>query len=786
MISSYLKIGIRNLLRHKSYSFINITGLAAGIACCLFILMYIHDELSYDRFHEKADRIHRVTFGSWAKMPPAFAPAMLASYPHLAEDVVRLWPLFAPAKVRHGDIVFVETGGVFADAGVFSVFTMPMISGNPSTALTTANSMVLTKSMAKKYFGTNDPTGQQVEFWGQEMTVTGVIEDVPFNSHLRFDFLISFSTLKSVMGNDLDENWGLPAFYTYLAARRNVSSEDISDAARQLLNFHKVNVDTSPVVQPITRIHLHSQLEGEFKPGGNIAYLYTLATAAIIVLLLACINFTNLTTARAATRMKEVGIRKVMGALRPQLIGQFFGEALLMSLAAFMIAILIVNLAVPVFNQIAGKAAGPGILADPKIAVGLLVAMVLIGLIAGAYPALYLSGFNPISVLKGSGSLRVSNLLVRKGLIVFQFTISTVFLICMSVVLLQINYLQSKDLGFDKEHVLVLDGDNFQRVKDALQRVSGVEHVAGVPRIAGGPLPMSPFKAEGVVIDSLTRMSHYGVTPDFIETMGMRLIAGRSFREGSATDNEDAFVLNASAIRQLGFQSPEEAIGQPFSMQVPPLEGGEDVWREGKIIGVVQDFNYDALYKQIGPVALYPCYDLNLTLVRVAHVNEAVLTGIKSVWSKINPESPFNYYFLDDRLKQQYEGEVKLSNFMGAATGLAILIACLGLFGLVAFSSAQRTKEIGIRKVLGATIGQIVSLISSDFLKLVCLAIILAIPIAHVAMSQWLNNFAYHIPLSWLIFVGSGLLGLFIAVLTVMSQSLRAAKADPADSIRYE
>jgi putative ABC transport system permease protein len=785
MLRSYFKIGIRNLLRHKSHSLINIAGLAAGMICCLFIVLYIADEVSYDRFHEKSERILRIAMEDWAKMPPAFAPAMKASYPHLAENAVRLWPLFAPAKLRHDDVVFVESGGMFADAAVFNVFSWPMISGNDSTALTAANSIVLTQSMAKKYFGNENALGQQLSFWGNDVTVTGIIKDIPSNTHLRFDFLVSFPTLAKIMGDHLDDEWGMPVFYTYVVARTNGSARDISRAARELAHSRGIGGQSSIVVQPIADIYLRSHLKGEAGPGGNITYLYTLATAAIIVLLLACINFVNLTTARAATRTKEVGIRKVMGAMRTQLIGQFFGEALLMSLAAFIIAVVFVNMTLPAFNHLAGKAIQPGDIAQPSIGFSLLGAMLLIGLAAGAYPALFLSRFKPASVLKGSGNLKLTNMFVRKTLIVFQFTISTTFLICIAVVILQLRYLQSKDLGFDRENVLVLDGDNFPQVRDALQDVVGVSYVAGVPQVFGRPLPLSPYKASGVYTDSLSQMRHYGVTSDFIETLGLKLMAGRSFAGRVESDEQGAFVVNEAAIREFGWNA-DEAIGRSFSMMVPPLEGGQEVWREGFIVGVVEDFHFDALYSPIEAVVLYPSHDMNLTLVRVNDLHAGLLTGIKNVWTKVNPDAPFNYYFLDDHLRTQYSAEEKLGRFMGAATALAIGIACLGLLALVSFSASQRTKEIGIRKVLGATVSQIVFLLSSDFLRLVCLAVVLAIPIAYIGMNRWLDHFAYHVSLSWLIFFAAACAAVIIAILSVSYQSIKAAVADPAESIRYE
>ncbi len=790
MYKSYFRIGWRNLLKSKTYSIINIFGLAVGIASCFLIALYVSDELSYDRYHEKADRIQRIvtenSTKTWVKTPPALAPSLAASYPHLVAEAVRLWPLFSPAKVRHDDVVFIESGGVFADANVFSVFSWPMISGNPKKALTAQNSIVLTESMARKYFGTDDPIGGHLKFWGTDLTVTGIIKDVPPNSHLQFDFLISFPTLHKVMGDDLDENWGLPAFYTYVLQQKGISHHEIKSAVHHLFKTNRVDATILPVVQSLTSIHLHSQLEGEFRPGGNISYLYVLGTAAAFILLLACINFTNLTTAHATTRAREVGMRKVLGAMKRQLVEQFFGEALLTSLAALVIAVALIGLAIPAFNQLAGKTLTLQDLGDAKLVLGFLVVMLLIGFCAGAYPALFLSRFKPVNSLKGSGNLRTSNQLIRKGLIVFQFMISTVFLIGMSAVLLQLNYLQSKDLGFDREHVLVLDGDRFPQVRDALQEVAGIEHVAGVPQVLGGPLPSSPYRVEGAPIDSTNQMTYYGVTPDFVETLGMHLIAGRSLIERSEQDEQESFILNESAVRELGWNDPTDAIGKSFAMFVPPMNGGADVWQKGRVVGVVRDFNYNTLYKPVGPIVLFASYDINLTLVRVQQINQAVITALEKAWKKVNPDAPFNYYFLDDHLKQRYVAELKLGNMMSAATGLTVLIACLGLLGLVAFSANQRTKEIGIRKVMGASMGQIVALLSGDFIKLVGVAIIFSLPIAYFIMSAWLNNFAYHIELSWFIFLAASLVTLLIAMLTVSYQSIKTALTNPVNSLRSE
>jgi putative ABC transport system permease protein len=784
MFKSYFTIGWRNLLKSKTHSFINIGGLAVGIASCLLIGLYITDELSYDHYHTNADRIQRIVAEDWAKMPPALAPALTTTYPHLAEQAVRFWPVFSPAKMRHKEVVFVESGIVFADPNVFSVFTWPLISGNPSKALVDKNSVVLTKSMARKYFGTKDPIGGQMKFWGNDLTVTGVIDDIPHNSHLQFDFLVSFSTLQLVMGNDLDVKWDMPVFYTYVLPKSGITTDQLEGAIGQLFKTRYSDPSVTLTLQPIKSIHLHSNLKAEFKPGGNISYLYILGTAALFILVLAGINFTNLNTARATTRAKEVGMRKTLGAMKRQLVEQFFGEALMTSLMSLIIAIALVTLIMPAFNQFAGKAIQLRDVLTPQFVGGSIVVILLISFFAGSYPALFLSRLRPVSSLKGSGSLRASNPVVRKGLIVFQFMVSTFFLTGMVIVLLQLNYLQTKDLGFDREQIIVLDGDGFPSLRNELRGVAGVEEICGVPTVIPGLLSISPYKAQGILTDSTSQMTHYGVTPGFIETMGIKLIAGKSFAEGSKKDEQEAFVLNESAVHELGWNA-DEAIGKSFSMLVPPIDGGSEVWRNGYVTGVVKDFNHDVLYKEVSPIVLYPSYDMNLTLVRIQN-NPDVISGVEKTWRKVNPDAPFNYYFLDDRIKQQYESETKLGTLMTAATGLAVVIACLGLSGLVSFSANQRTKEIGIRKVLGASSKQVVALLSGDFIKLVGLAAILSLPLAYYALSAWIINFAYHINLSWIIFMTTGLCTLVVAMITVILQSLKTALARPTESLRSE
>ncbi len=783
MYRNYFLIGWRNLIRSKTYSFINISGLALAIASCILISLYIADELSFDRYHQNAEKIHRVVATDWAKMPPALAPEMLASYPHLVEHAVRFWPLFSPAKMRHDDIVFVESGIVFTDPSVFSVFSWPLTKGNPAKALTDKNSIVLTESMAAKYFGTREPLGAQMKFWGNDLTVTGVMRDVPANSHLQFDFLISFSSLQEVMGNDLDNNWGMPAFYTYLLPRQGVSITDLHGAAQQLFKTNFEDPSVAIFLQSLPSIHLHSNLQAEFKPGGSKSYIYILGTAALFILVLAGINFANLNIARAATRTKEVGMRRSLGALGRQLIEQFFGESIITTGIALLFGLGMVAILLPLFNLLSGKEITLDAISTAPFLMGIVVAFFLISFSAGAYPALYLSHLKPVASLKGS-ALRSGKSAFRRGLIVFQFAVSTFFLAVMLVVFQQLKYIQSKDLGYASNEVIVLDGDGFPQVQSEFRKIAGVENVAGVPQLIPGLLPRSTYRVPGVAIDTTAQMLHYGTTPSFVETMGIRLVAGRNFVETSKSDEQSAFILNESAVRELGLTNVD-AINKPFSMLVPPLYGGREVWRHGIIIGVVEDFHSESLYRAIEPMVLYLSYDLNLTLVR-AQNNPAVIAAMESAWKKINPDAPFNYFILNDRIQQQYSSEVKLSSLMGVATGLAVVIACLGLLGLVAFSANQRTKEIGIRKVMGATSVQIIALVTREFVILVAFAAILALPLAFYALNQWISNFAYHIDLSWTIFVLAGIATIVVALATVVAQSFKISTAAVVDSLRSE
>lgn len=776
MLRNYLKIALRSLRKHPGYTAINVIGLAVGLATCLLIGLFVRDELSYDRFSAHADRTYRVIAGDQARTPGAVAPALADAYPELVDATARFWPLFAPAKLRRDDVVFVEENVAFADPSAPQVMGYAFTTGDPATALTAPGTIVLSASMAGKYFGDDPAVGQTMTFWGRTLEVTGVMADVPRTAHYRPDALVSMATLRQQIGSDLAD---FP-MYSYVVLPEQANAAQLGRVLDEL-TLPPAAAPRAPLqAQPIAQIHFDARVEGNPRPGGNWAYVLMLGAVAFFVLGLAVVNFVNLATARAMLRAKEVGLRKTLGARRSQLIRQFLGESLLLTVAAVGGALLLVEAAIPLFEMISGKPAalwGNERLLWSGIALG--VGMV-VGLLAGSYPAFFLSRFRPVRVLKGRQAQSVSGVPLRKGLVVLQFAIATALLIGVGVIYEQARYLQERDLGYDEEQILVLDADRYPVLKTSLLEVPGVTHVAGAPRLMGQPLATGAVRVPGR--DSARQMLRMPVSFDFIETMDMRLVAGRSFSKKHATDRTEAVMLNESAVQALGWAEP---IGRQLRLSVPGEEGNTQT-AEGTVIGVVEDFHYLSLHNPIEPVVLYPSGDPNLVFVRLQQGDAGTLAQIEQAWRAVNPEAPFNAYFLGDHLRQAYQAERRLMRLFGAFAGLALLVACLGLFGLAAFMTEQRTKEIGIRKTLGASASSIVRLLSGHFLKLVGLAFIGAVPVAYLAMHRWLQNFAYHTTLDVWTFVGVGGLVGITALATVGVLALRAAHLDPATTLRDE
>ncbi|MFQ5569488.1 MAG: ABC transporter permease [Rhodothermales bacterium] len=801
MLTNYLKIALRNLRKHTGYSFINISGLAVGIACCVLIALYIQDERGYDRFHENADAIYRVVrerlvseneWGRKAATPWKLGPLLQADFPQI-QKTVRI--ASQERMVRYEAAQHTEERFFLADSVFFDVFTFPLVQGDPGTVLREPFSVVLTETTARKYFGEENPVGKVLTIDNEyDFTVTGVARDVPPRSHFHFDFLASLHSAETMYaGNsELFESWGAIWLYTYLLLDKSTDPAALYAQFDDFIRRHAADVyqpgQLRLPLQPLTDIHLHSNYDGEIEANGDATTLSLFALIAVFILCIACINFMNLATARSAWRAREISVRKVVGAHRLNLVGQFLGESILLSLLALVLAVMLVEMLLPLFNDVTGKALSIDY-AGNLLFLGVLVgAALLVGLAAGSYPAFYLSAFRPVAVLKGNaaaGGQRGAARL-RRGLVVFQFAITIVLLIATAVVYRQLQYVQHKKLGFDKEHLIMvyLNHDRAQSdyalFKEAFAQHPGVTRIAAASNAPPDGLNTWGIAWEGKPDNLQTSIRVMAVDYDFVETLGLELAEGRSFSETFPTDAQEAFLVNEAAVRQFGF---EESIGQPLDFSV-----GSYFHKAGTIIGVVKDFHLASLHEEIHPVMLniHPrWYDQLLVRIRPGAARE-VLAFLEQQWTARAPEWPFEYAFLDTRLDALYRAEQRLRTAFGYFAGLAVLIACLGLFGLAAYSAEQRTKEIGIRKVFGAPVPGIVALLSIDFLKLVAVAFIVAVPVTYFAMQRWLESFAYRITIGPWVFVAAGLLALGIALLTVSYQSIKAALADPIQSLRYE
>ncbi len=783
MLRSYLKIAYRSLKRHKLHTVINIAGLAVGLAACIVIGLYIRHELSYDHFHEKAERIYRVasehsivdTYEGSALTPQLLAPTLGRHLPSVAE-VTRVERSPFERLVRVDDSAFYEGRFYFADSSFFEVFSFPFIRGNPATALNQPDAVVLTESMAEKYFPDDNPLGQTLSYESEAaLTVTGVIKDVPSNSHLHFDFV---ARLKPV-----HDRWFMYSSYTYVVLQEGVSRAQVDEQLDRLVEGTinpqmEMGTFAGIYLQPLTRIHLYSNLANEARPTSDVTYLHLFGAIALIILAMACINYMNLSTARSMQRAKEVGMRKVLGARRGRLIRQFLGESAVLTLLALVGAIGLVSLALPLMNEFAGTTLS---LRDANlwmVAAGAIGGVLIVGVLAGSYPAFYLSRFHPVQSLRGGRMGGRSAAWIRKGLIVAQFTCAIGLLIATAVIFQQLTHLRTKRLGFDKEHVVVVSDrgralrTSYGSFKDELLRSPHVVSVAS---------GQSPDKDGGYFInagsdENVLRLRLVGVDFDYAETLDLNFLAGEPFSTTRQTDSTLAFVANEQAVAALGWEDP---VGNIFNR----------FWQgEGAVVGVVEDFHMRTLREPIQPILLMlePGYSPTL-LVRLEAGGVATgLEDLQNSWSRFVPDRPLFYSFLDDQLAALYQAEERLAQIFGLFALLAIFVACLGLYGLAAFTAERRTKEIGIRKVLGASVSGLVALLSTDFLKLAGMAFVIAAPIVYFAVQTWLQGFAYRIELGPWVFIGAGALALMIALVAVSYQALRAALADPVEALRSE
>ncbi len=805
MLKNYFKIALRNFKKYKTYAFINIFGLAVGLASCILIVLYVQDELRYDRFHDNAERIVRVVedqenegrISHRAHTFTPMAPALKAEFPAV-EHVTRLYPY--PVLVRSGETrKFQEDRFFFADSTVFDVFSFSLIRGDANTALAAPFSVVLTEETARKYFGDDDPLGQTLtvrdDDGERDYTVTGILEDVPRASHVHFDFLAAFSSSRIFAPwMHARGNWEWPPLYTYAllaeGADRAALEARMPALAEKYMGERRAAF-RSFFLQPLTEIRLFSSREGEPEPTSNIAYVYIFSMIAFFILMIACINFMNLATARAASRTREVGMRKVLGAGRSQLIRQFLSESMLLAAVALVLALVLVELLLPALNAVSGKALAADYLMHWSIPVILAGIVLGVGLVAGSYPAFYLSAFRPVRALSGTTERGSSAAALRKGLVVFQFGISIVLIIGTAVIYRQLDYIQNQRLGFDKERVVVVplrdqaDQNNNAALKnqwETIPNVQGVTATSGVPGISTGLHDFWIFR-DNSGQDSLQLMT-LTVDHDFAETLGLEVIDGRDFSEDFPTDANEAFVINESAARKLGWTDP---VGREFTLQYY-LQG--EIRKRGTVIGVVKDFQYNTLHRAIDPTVLHvvpESYYSDYLAARIGPGETAgTLARMAEHWQAFNAERPFEYTFLDQTFDALYRAEERLGHLFGYFSILAILIACLGLFGLAAFTAERRTKEIGVRKTMGATTGGIVLLLSKDLLKLVAVAFVLGAPLAYFGSIWWLEDFALRVEISWPIFLLAGLTTLVVAWLTVGYHAVRAALSDPVKALRYE
>ncbi len=791
MIKNYIKIAFRNLWSQKGYTFINIGGLAIGIAICFTIFLWIQDEVKYDRFHEHSDRIYRslweakVGDNEWVipAIPVPVGRTLEQEFPEV-EKVTNM-VVNGSRVIRLQDEFIQERDVIFADENIFDVFSFNFIEGDPQTALNPPNSIILTNETAKKYFDEEQGIGQTLELQsGELLTVTAIVEKWPKQSHVSFDFIEPLSTLQWV--EQRRDEWGSATVRSYFMLREG---EQIASLQEKFDRYVEENVSSAPLYaapsnytrfpsQALTDIHLYSRTEFGIDGAGDIRYIILFSIIGGFILILACINFINLTTARSATRLREIGLRKVLGSVRPQLIRQFLAESFVYVILSLLLSILLIELTLPFFNEIAGKTIQPDYFNSLTLS-GLLLLIIVVGFLAGGYPAFQLSSFMPVRALKGQMNLNPSVNRFRNSLVIVQFSITIALIVGTLVVHNQIKFMQQTQLGFDTEQVMILEGanalsgrhDSFIR---ALKSKPGVANAAATTTLPGYGFDSTLFEPEQPSNYEQTSLSYLLGDFNLVDALGLNIVQGRNFSEKFASDSK-AYLINESAVAALGWDDP---IGKHLST------GGSD----GQVIGVVEDFHFESLHSNIEPLVIpFIRWTPRLIAVRLAPGNlTRQIESIRQVWNEFAPQQPFNYAFLDQNLQSWYENEQRIARLFDVFTGLAILIACLGLFGLTAYTTQKRTKEIGVRKVLGASIPNVVLLLSKDFVKLVAIGFLIAVPIAWYGMNEWLSNFAYRIDIGITIIAIAALTTLLITLLTVSWEAIKAAVANPVDSLRNE
>lgn len=802
MLRNYFTVALRNILKDKFYSLINVFGLMLGIASCIFITIYINDEVSYDRFHKKADRIYRVTefietegSGEQSSSAPfPTGPTLVEEYGTMIESQVRFFDFQSPTLLiteRDSKKEFNEPNVLFVDSTFFQLFDYEILKGDKATALQKPNSVLLTESAALRYFGSDDPIGKILQIEGrQDLIVTGVMPNSPSNSHFQFEFLVSFSTLRNFFNGQYPTTWYWNPCWTYVLLKEGVKADEVVKKFPSFIQKYFpefIQKESRMELQPLTDIHLTSDLEFELQANSSKDNIYVFAIIGGFILFIASMNFMNLSTARSAKRAKEVGLRKTLGGERSQLIFQFLLESLIISLVAILLAVAVAAIGLPSFNLLAEKTVDYSIFFNPIILFALVAIFIVVGVGSGLYPALVLSSFVPIKVLKDSMAKGGRGAILRKTLVVVQFSLSIIMIISTVIAINQLDFLRKSDTGFDQQQLMYVSAlrtpitRTYPAFKKELELRPDVEGVTGVLDVLGSKHQGDNYRFEGM--DKSKLFSVIWVNHDFFKTFSLDILEGRPFQETNTTDDSLALIVNEALVKQMGWKN-EDAIGKPFDYNQ----------YHGQIVGVVQDFNFVSKHKTIEPLILQlrsnPGH-FNFSLKYVAiKLNTKDLPGtvaaVEAKWKELVPERPFDYFFLDQELDKLYKDEEKLGKVAGIFSALAVIVACLGLFALASFMAEERKKEIGIRKVMGGSVSQIVLLLSKDFSKLIALAFVIACPLAWYAIHAWLSNFAFHVEISWVIFLLVGIVTLLIALLTISYRALQAAFANPVKSIRHE
>ncbi len=811
MIRNYLKTALRNLLRYKGFALINIASLTIGIIGCLVIGLFVWDEWQYDKNIPGGENIYRIyderkdnnSTTYMAPVPPAFASFLQRQYPEV-DTTARILMSGDKFLMESGDKRAYEEKGWFVESSFFKIFPLKFIKGDPATALAGPSSAVISEDLAKRYFDDEDPVGKTIKIDKGDLRVTGVLARLPGHFHLDFHYLMSLPS--AGISKDLMERWTWNQFYTYVKLKPGTNVQQLQNKFQAYVKKEIYPTLTQagstflPFFQPLRNIHLQSaDFVYDNAVRGNQSYVKALTIIALFVLVIACFNFINLATARSFRRAKEIGIRKVVGADRKQLIFQFIGETILLSVFSMIIAAIAATFfIVPLLNEFTGKSISFNPFTNPVLTLIILSSGIVIGILAGIYPALVLSGFQPIKVLKSMKPVAggVGGAWLRKALVVVQFALSALLIVSTIIVYRQTKYLNDKDLGFNKEQIvyfqvrdsLTANPKILETFKSELKRSSNVLSVT-----SGYGLPGDQLAGDGVNVPGKENGKEYPANVfigdhDYVKTLGLRIIAGRDFSRNMATDVREAFIINETAVKEFGFGTPEKALGQPLNWNEWAPEDTLNPVKKGKVIGVVQDFHYKSLHEKVAAsvIQIYPQVSFKVAVKLKTADIKGTIAYINNIWNTFSPGYPLDYKFMDESYGKMYKNEEKLSDLLWIFTIMAIVVGCMGLFALAAFSAEQRTKEIGIRKVLGATLFNIVGLLSKNFLMLVLIASVIAFPIAWWAMNNWLKDFPYKVSIGWWVFGLATIIALVIALLTVSFQAIKAAIANPVKSLRTE